>query len=881
MVSQTRLAGCIGLLLILGCPAMSARANSLIPRLVYHEDWPRIDSRVEKDPNAEAVIRGILVRMSLEEKVGQMIQPDLREVTPREVTEYKLGTILNGGGAFPKNDKYATARDWVDLADDYYQAGRHAFEGRGFHIPFAWATDAVHGHNNVFGATLFPHNIGLGAARDPDLIREIGEATAAEISATGLDWTFAPTVAVPRDYRWGRVYEGYSEDPQIVHAYAAAVVDGLQGQGSDRFGESKVVSTVKHWVGDGGTLLGVDRGENHYTEDYLINLHAVGYASALNAGAQVVMSSFNSWHSPKNYDLTESGNYNQKIHGSKYLIQDVLKDKMGFDGVVITDWNGHAELNDCTAGNCPQVILAGNDIIMVTARIDWQTFYRNTVAQVRDGTIPMARIDDAVTRILRVKYRAGLWTKPSPSKRNGAGDQAILGSTNHRELARRAVRQSLVLLKNDQLLPLDQQASVLVVGSGADDIQKQTGGWSLTWQGNENILDRDFPGGTTVLSAARQLLGEHRVVTDIGRAGPDTVALVVIGEDPYAEMLGDIGKTKTLEYSELKRSYRKDLQLIRDLRARGHRVVTVFYSGRPLYVNEEITLSDAFVAAWLPGTEADGVTDLLFSDGIHDFTGRLPYSWPANKCDNTINSTPEHLAHVPVPESEQTEASGHTPLFPLGYGLSLDDTRSDRLGVDTRAIALDTRDYGCGMPEPDQTVATEPLDLFSHTATDDFGMYIGGTSTDWRGVTASRGAVTEIDGLRTTPIDRRHQQDAVRVEFAGKNPAQIYLSVTDGEPVDLKRYLNAGGSIEFELAVDTKPRAPLRLSMHCVWPCIGEVDVAGYLPESVDDAGWMMVSVPLADLEEAGMDFENVTTPFLIYADTPLTIRIGRVRLVP
>ena len=640
----------------------------------------------------------------------------------------------------------------------------------------------------------------------------------------------------------------------MVHAYAAAMVDGLQGQGGDRFGDGRVVSTVKHWVGDGGTIDGVDRGDNHYSEDYLINLHAVGYSSALDAGAQVVMSSFNTWHNGKNYDPMGTGNYNYKIHGSRYLIQDVLKDRMGFDGVVVTDWNGHSELNDCTPGNCPQVILAGNDLIMVTARPDWQAFYRNTVDQVRGGIIPMARIDDAVTRILRVKHRAGLWDKPSPADREGAGQQDTLGSRDHRELAREAVRRSLVLLKNDQILPLGRQAPVLVVGSGADDIQKQTGGWSLTWQGNENVLDRDFPGATTVLSATRRLLGDDRVVTDVDRAGPDTVALVVIGEDPYAEMLGDIGKTKTLEYSELKRSYRKDLQLIRDLRARGHRVVTVFYSGRPLYVNEELTLSDAFVAAWLPGTEATGITDLLFTDGTHDFTGRLPYSWPANKCDNTINSTPAHLAHLPPPESEQTEASGHTALFPLGYGLSIDDTQSNRLGVETGSIALDTRDYGCGMPEPDQTIATEPLDLYSHTASDDFVMYIGGTSTDWRGVAVSRGSVTEIDGLRTTPIDRRHQQDAVRVEFAGNNPAQVYLSVPDGQPLDLKRYLNAGGSIEFELAVDTGPRGPLRLAMHCVWPCIGEVDLAGYLPATSDDTGWVTVTVPLADLDEAGMD---------------------------
>ena len=277
---------------------------------------------------------------------------------------------------------------------------------------------------------------------------------------------------------------------------------------------------------------------------------------------------------------------------------------------------------------------------MVTARQDWHEFYKNTVSQVRNGTIPLARVDDAVTRILRVKHRAGLWEKPSPSRRRGAGDQKTLGAVEHRQLARRAVRESLVLLKNDSLLPLDREAPVLVLGSGADDIQKQTGGWSLTWQGNENTLERDFPGGSTFLSATREVIGGDRVLTDIDLAGRDAVALVVIGEDPYAEMLGDIGKTKTLEYSELKRAYRQDLELIRELKQRGHRVVTIFYSGRPLYVNEELILSDAFVAAWLPGTEAAGITDLVFSNGEYDFTGRLPYSWPANKCDNTINITP-------------------------------------------------------------------------------------------------------------------------------------------------------------------------------------------------------------------------------------------------
>ena len=867
--------------LIAGSFSMTELSFAQQSNLKYKSDWPQVETVIPFDAAREAFIANVLQQMTLEEKVGQMIQPDLREVTPHEVTQYKLGSILNGGGAFPNHNKYASAQDWVGTAEIYYRAGADAFQDRGFRIPFAWATDAVHGHNNVFNATLFPHNIGLGAARNPDLIRQIGSVTAAEITATGLDWTFAPTVAVPRDYRWGRVYEGYSEDPSIVHQYASAMVEGLQGVGTSLFGDQQVISTVKHWVGDGGTMMGIDRGNNHYPEDYLINLHSAGYQSALNAGAQVVMTSFNTWVNPKNYDVMDSGSYNFKIHGSKYLIQDVLKDTMGFDGIVITDWNGHTEINNCTAGNCPQVILAGNDIIMVTARSDWQAFYRNTVDQVRSGIIPMVRIDDAVTRILRVKHRAGLWNKPSPAKRLGAGFQETLGSTTHRKLARRAVRESLVLLKNERALPLETNQSVLVVGSAANDIQKQTGGWSLTWQGNENTLERDFPNATTVLSATQLLLGKSKVFSDPDKAPRDAVALVVIGEDPYAEMLGDIGKTKTLEYSALKRSYRKDLELIQELKKEGRKIITVFFSGRPLYVNEELMLSDAFIAAWLPGTEAEGITDLLFSGKAYDFTGRLPYSWPANKCDNSINSIPEHLTHLSNPDFEQTVSNGHSALFPLGYGLSIDTSRSDDYGMDPSAIGLDERDYGCGVDQPDQSLAAEPLELFSHSASDDFSLFIGGTSTGWSGVPVSRGSVTQIDGVITTPIDRRHQQDAVRVEFTGEAPAQIYLGSTDGETTDLKRYLNSGGSIEFEIAIDSTPTVPVKIAMHCMWPCIGEVDLDPYIPGNVLLGNWMTVSIPLADFEKAGMDFAITSTPFLVNTDQPLKIRLGLVRFIP
>jgi len=643
--------GLMALLLVAGCDdddcssgdsCAQPQDDSSSGNLAYYSDWPVIDSAVPEDPEIETAVSDILAQMTLEEKVGQMIQPDLREVTPEEAAEYKLGSLLNGGGSWPDNNKQATAADWAALADRYWEALDSAYADRGFRIPFIWATDAVHGHNNVFAATVFPHNIGLGAANDPDLIFRIGEATAREVVTTGLDWTFAPTVAAPRDLRWGRVYEGYSEDPEIIFNYAGRMVDGLQGGPEGLKTDTHVLSNVKHWVGDGGTSRGVDRGENRYSEGYLINLHAMGYFSGLDAGAQVVMSSFNSWPDELNYDPTGSGEYNGKVHGSQYLINDVLKGRMGFDGLVITDWNGHTEVNGCTAADCPQAVLAGNDIFMVTSRADWIPFYENVVRHVNEGTIPMARIDDAVTRILRVKMRANLWEKSKPSERSLAGQQANLGTDEHKTLAREAVRKSLVLLKNnDQVLPLSSSGRVYLAGSALDNLEKQTGGWTLTWQGTENTTE-DFPGATTIKGAIVDYIGAENVVENLADADEDTVAVVAIGEDAYAEFVGDIKDHQTLGFARLKTSYAADLDTIRSLKEEGMTVVTVFFSGRPLYVNEEINNSDAFVAAWLPGTEAGGIVDVLYGIDGADFSGRLSYSWPNTQCDTTVNRVASH-----------------------------------------------------------------------------------------------------------------------------------------------------------------------------------------------------------------------------------------------
>lgn len=483
--------------------------------------WPRIDSEVRTDPAIEAKVKEILDGMTLEQKVAQIIQPEIRDISVEDMRRYGFGSYLNGGGAFPNNNKHASVQDWVDLAEALYQASvDDSLDGSS--IPTMWGTDAVHGHNNVIGATLFPHNIGLGAANNPGLIEEIAGATAKEVAATGIDWIFAPTVAVTRDDRWGRTYEAYSEDPKIVRDYAYAIVKGLQGRGEDFLSQQQVLSTVKHFVGDGGTEGGDDQGNNLATEQELFEIHAQGYVGGLKAGAQSVMASFNSWQG-------------EKVHGSEYLLTKVLKERMGFDGFVVGDWNGHGQIPGCSNDNCPDAINAGLDVFMVPTDA-WKPLLENTLSQVRDGVIPLSRLDDAVSRVLRVKLRAGLFDKPSPVNRPLAGKTELIGHPQHREIARQAVRESLVLLKNtEQLLPLHPAQRVLVAGDGADNIGKQSGGWTITWQGtgNENA---DFPGGTSIYGGIRDVVeaagGQVTLSVDGSYEQQPDVAIVVFGEEP-------------------------------------------------------------------------------------------------------------------------------------------------------------------------------------------------------------------------------------------------------------------------------------------------------------------------------------------------------------
>jgi beta-glucosidase len=605
---------------------------------VHLETWPQVEPLL-LDNDLEVRVTDLLQRLSLEEKIGQIIQADIASITPEDLRRYPLGSILSGGTSGPNGNDYSPPKDWLELADAFHDANRAR---GGTYVPLLWGTDAVHGHNNIIGATIFPHNIGLGASRSPDLMRQIGQVTAREVAVTGEDWTFAPAVSVARDDHWGRTYESFSEDPEIVALYARAIVEGLQGSpsGPEFLRNGHVLATAKHFVGDGGTHGGKDQGDAKVPEAELRDVHSPGYVAALEAGVQTVMASYSSWQGVK-------------MHGNRDLLIGILKERMGFEGFVVGDWNGHAQLPGCSKTSCPQAVNAGVDMLM--APDGWKELYANTLAQVKAGEITMDRVDDAVRRILRVKLRAGLMELPRPSERPEAGEFAVLGSPDHRALARRAVRESLVLLKNERrLLPLSPKQRVLVAGSGADDIGRQSGGWTVTWQGT-GTTNANFPNGQSIYAGIKETVEQHGGSADLAVDGsyasrPD-VAIVVFGEEPYAETKGD---RKTTAYHVLNG---EDLELLRRLKSDGVKLVSVFLSGRPLGVNPEINASDAFVAAWLPGTEGGGVADVLFTtaDGqvAHDFQGRLSFSWP---------KVPDQVVNRRDPF--------YDPLFPYGYGLT-------------------------------------------------------------------------------------------------------------------------------------------------------------------------------------------------------------------
>ncbi|WNG41421.1 glycoside hydrolase family 3 protein [Archangium violaceum] len=831
------------------------------------DDWPRIQSAIPRDEAIEAKVEALLSTMSLEEKVGQITQVEILHVTPEEVKQYHLGSVLNGGGSWPNGNKGSTVAEWNALADQLWEASMDPANPH--QIPIIWGVDAVHGHNNVKGATIFPHNIGLGAANDPELMKRIGEVTAREVARTGLDWAFGPTLAVVRDDRWGRTYEGYSEDPAIVESFGGKIVEGLQGQlAKDAKSNEKVIASAKHFLGDGGTKEGKDQGITQVTEKDLRNIHGRGYFTALKAGAQTVMASFSSWQDAAQGEGAKA----HKLHGSKYLLTDVLKTKMGFDGFVVSDWNGIGQITPdnsdspraCTNGDCPQSINAGVDMVMVPYRQDWQAFIANTIKSVQSGEIPQARLDDAVRRILRVKFRMGLFEKPKPSARNASHE---IGTEENRAVAREAVRKSLVLLKNNgSTLPLARTAKVLVAGKSADNLANQSGGWTITWQGTD-ITNADIGGGTTVWKSIQKLVPTATLDTSADGALADAsydVAVVVIGETPYAEGQGDLGKNKTLELARLRP---EDLTLINALKAKGvKKIVTVLFSGRPLYANKELNASDAFVAAWLPGTEGDGITDVLFrkEDGSvnYDFHGKLSYSWPKSPCQVLLN---------------KGDAS-YDPLFAYGYGLTY--AQPQEVG----ALEETTQTHGCGSTPGGGGTTTEPLVIFERGNQDNWVMRMGAPS-NWGGIDVQQNtsATTSLaaNEIKATPVD-----DAGGLQWAAMNvvwsgTGQIYTqNQNGGVGRDLSAYLNSKGALVFSVKVNVAPTAPVNLSMHCVYPCLGEIKLTQTLT-ALEGKGWTELAVPLQCMADTGLDFTNVNSPFLLYSTGTLDLSLANIRWEP
>jgi len=799
--------------------AQAPIADSVSAAQANPANWPARPATLALDPAVERRIDELLAAMSLEQKVGQIIQADIGSVTPDDVYRYHLGSVLNGGNSDPGGRYNAPAKDWLAAADAFYAASMKP-NGKLPRIPVIWGSDAVHGHNNVVGATLFPHNIGLGAARNPDLIRRIGAATAIEMRVTGLDWTFAPTLAVVRDDRWGRTYEGFGEAPEIATSYAAPLIEGLQGRIGDKdwLRGPHIIATAKHFLGDGGTHGGKDQGDAEMPEAQLRDIFSPPYLPALDAGIQSVMVSFSSWNGVK-------------MHGNRSLLTGVMKDRWNFDGFLVGDWNGHGQVAGCTATDCAAAAIAGLDMYM--APDSWKELYRTTLAHARDGTLPTARLDDAVRRILRVKLRAGLFEAGKPSDRPYGGRFELLGSKEHRALAREAVRESLVLIKNaGGLLPLKPEATILVAGDGADNLTKQTGGWTLSWQGT-GTKRSDFPNAQSIwegIAAEVKAAGGSAMLSADGRytKKPD-VAIVVFGEDPYAEFQGD---RPDVGYDDP-----KTLALLRSLKADGVPTVAVFLSGRAMWVNPFLNASDAFVAAWLPGSEGGGVADMLF--GKAEFRGKLPYSWPKSSDQTAVN----------------VGDTNYDPLFAYGFGLT--STDNGELAPLSEARA--------------SVAVVDPGVLFA----------AGKPGSGRRLLIGAPGALSTNPGpqlIEARAADRAAQEDSVRLRWTGAGAA--VAAIVQDSPTDLSRQSNGDLALELEVRVDAPPSAEVSLVMGCGAKCTGGFPLRAMLSEAAKSPKWTRIAIPLRCFEKAGVDMTRVETPLSIVTSGTLDLILSSARIV-
>ena len=776
-------------------------------------DWTRTNTCEYKNFNNSDLIEQLIDGMTIEEKVGQVIQGDLDFISPADVKKFKIGSVLNGGNTAPNGDKYSSVEDWKNLSKEFYEASPTY---KGIKVPVLWGTDAVHGHNNVIGATLFPHNIGLGATANPDLMRSIGEAIALEVLSTGVAWTFAPTVAVPQDDRWGRTYEGFSEDPILVSKLGKAFVLGLQGEGDTLLDNNHVIATAKHFMGDGGTFEGIDQGNTRISEIGLRKLHGYPYFDALDACAQTVMASFNSWNG-------------KKLHGYEKLLTDILKQDMQFDGFVVGDWNGHGQVPGCINTDCPQSLNAGLDMYM--APDSWKGLYESTLQHVKDGTIAIERLDDAVRRILRVKLLSGIFQKGAPSTRANAGNENLLALPEHKDVARQAVRESLVLLKNNnQLLPIDPSKTILVVGDGASSISKASGGWTLSWQGTGHSNDK-FPNGESILQGIEKTVNDAGGKLIFSKDGDTTikadVVIAVYGEDPYAEFQGDRENLAFIPNGF-------DTNKLSIYKENGIPIVSVFLSGRPMWANTEINNSDSFIAAWLPGSEGGGVSDMLFkTDPSFDFTGRLSFTWPA---------------------SAVVSKNNNQALFEIGYGLSFTsinqiDFLSENSGLENSEIASTGEYFNKG-----DVVAPWDIWLISGKLEKQIASF-----------------PSSVGGLIISKTDHMAQEDALRINWTKSDGD--YFRISSVKPNDLTRQSNGAMKLAFNAKSFTGSDSTLQIGQ-----CDDSFNCDKTLEIKISDE-WQEYLIPLSNFEELGIDMSKIISSILIKAEAGIDIGLGNVRL--
>ena len=778
-------------------------------------NWERVNSCPVGDPE---FVKEVLEGMTVEEKVGQTIMADLDFISPSDLKRFPIGGILNGGNTSPNGNQKASTDEWKDLAEDFYI---ESTSRGGANIPILWGTDAVHGHSNVFGATIFPHNIGLGATANEKLLRDIGSAVAEEVLATGIYWTFAPTVTVPQDYRWGRTYEGYSESPELVSKLGEAFIYGLQGSGESFLADNKIIGTAKHFIGDGGTALNsseayiLDQGDTRVDEQTLKKIHGIPYYSALDACIQTVMASFNSWNG-------------KKVHGDYYLLTEVLKNQMGFDGFVVGDWNGHGQIPGCSNGSCPASLNAGVDMNMVPE--NWKDLYRNTLRQVRNGEISIERLDDAVRRIISVKQKLGLFNGKRPSN----SPFKEVGLQHNRDIARQAVRESMVLLKNNKnVLPLKKGQKILVIGADANSLKTQTGGWTLDWQGTNN-RNIDFPGSIPFLSALIEKAGQENVdyVENLTQVNNEyDVAVVVYGEQPYAEGVGD---RKNLNFDGS-----RHISALNLLKEEDIPTVSIFLTGRPLWVTREINLSDSFVVAWLPGTESRGMTDVLFHNGTddYDFSGKLPFSWPRNTKQANLN---------------YFDATSN-PLFSFGYGLTYQE--------ETFIKNLDEGENS------EQKI--DSIELMNGTINDKFIGFMRESDLAEVQILSNR-ASTQNALISVDLIDVNIQDDTLSVNFEKSEYLNSFFLLSK-EILDLSSL--SDGYINLTARVN-ETGGEVKYILSCGIGCFPVIDLTEFFQVSKEFKDY---SIPIECFTNySNLDLTRINLPMYLATEGPLNIDISK-----